>query len=97
MEPFIPDPPNPIRKLVWENLFQFLAAGFLIIVLIINWRSTDQNIKVGISLFIIIYLMFRITFIWQAVRFAKRIEKMKESDAGVNAQAEDLYEKSLRE
>ena len=96
MDPSLPNPPNPLRKLVWENIFQFSAALFLIVVLIINWNSAEQNVKIGISLFIIVYLMFRMTFIWQAYRFEKRIEELKKSQTGSENEAMQIYEESLK-
>ena len=96
MDPSIPNTPNRLRKAVWENLFQFLAASFLLVVLIINWNRTDVNLKVGVLFIVLVYLMFRITFIMQAQKFARKIEEERKSQTEVNTEAQDIYEKSLR-
>ncbi len=96
MDPSLLDQPNPLSKVIWENLFQILAMGFLLIVIIINWNSTDSNIQIGVTLLILAYVMIRATFLIQGHKFAKRIEKMKEEESGSGDESLDLYEESLR-
>lgn len=96
MDPSLSDQPNPLVKIIWENLFQILAMGFLLIVIIINWSSTDANIQIGVTLLILVYLMLRATFLIQGHKFTKKIEKMKEEERGSSDESLDLYEKSLR-
>ena len=72
-----PKPENLFLKAVLNNIIQ-ISVGLLVLVLvIINWNSTDDEVKAGIFLLTFVYFMIRFGVAYQSHRFEQEIEEQK--------------------
>ena len=73
-----------IMKVIWDNLIQFLAFVFVMILLIIQWNSVTSGIRIGAITMMLAYFMIRIGIAYQSLKFERDIKKEKEGKKEVN-------------
>jgi NhaP-type Na+/H+ or K+/H+ antiporter len=72
-------PASQFWKVVWENLIQILAGIFVLVALIITWNSTEATVKVGVGFITLLYLLIRVSVLYQTRKFRINYRSMYRS------------------
>ncbi|MHA2098159.1 MAG: hypothetical protein ACW99A_05695 [Candidatus Kariarchaeaceae archaeon] len=70
--------PNPIWKIIWNNLIQIIIGIFLVFGLIYTWDSTDGSVEIVVLIITLFYLLIRVSVDYQSRKSEKEIEEIKE-------------------